>query len=93
VVTAEDAAAPELDDLRSVEPAIDLPRLEEILTRTLPVADWLTPHPEVPGAWLLRLDGAQHGVSFRRDVADDNPARIELLTYGTALFDRLLKAC
>jgi hypothetical protein len=73
------------------EPAIDLAGLERVLLGASATRDRFTPHPAIPGAYLLAVGGAKQPVTFRRPVLDRHAPDVRLLTYGTEELDMLLR--
>ena len=72
-----------------MNPAMDLGGLKDALLVIAPCAERLSPHPDIDGAWLLRLDGSAHGITFDRSQVQQHDG-LSLLTWGSPLLDRLL---
>ena len=97
---AQEAAPFDLDEALEAEPDLPaappppvcLPDLEEALTRSPRLRAHFRPHPELPGAYLLRWNGAEHAVTFKPAVFDRHPTSLQLATYGNPLLDELLAA-
>ena len=70
-------------------PAMDLLGLRDALLTIPPCAQRLSPHPDIHGAWLLRLDGSLHNITFDRNQVQQH-ANLSLLTWGNPLLNRLL---
>jgi hypothetical protein len=93
-VTLNDAGAPSdtaASTAARLEPAIDLDGLERVLTRVGATASRFLPHPSIAGAYLLDVNGAKHPVTFRPTVLDEAAPDVQLLTYGNALLQQLLR--
>jgi hypothetical protein len=83
-VTIDDVGRPpNAEALSDLHPAIDLAGLEQVLTRSEPLAERFRPHPEISGAYLLEAGGSKTAVTFRRAVLEAHPGQVTLLTYGT----------
>ncbi len=73
-----------------LQPAMDLTALREALLQIPPCAERLTLHPDIEGAWRLRLDGQTHAVTFNRTQTQQAEGLV-LLTWGSPLLDQLLE--
>lgn len=75
-----------------MEPAIDLPGLERVLSRIAASSECLEPHPQIGGAYLLSV-GPFTGtpVTFRPAVLDEHAPAVRLLSYLTPEFEALLE--
>ncbi len=72
-----------------LKPAMDLESLRAALLAITSCAERLTPHPDIEGVWLLRLDGSHHNVTFDRRQLERHD-NLSLLTWGSPLLNRLL---
>lgn len=68
---------------------LDLVELEKVLLSSS-LRPRFEPHPELPNAWRLDLEGRLWEATFNPVVADAHPGRLRLLTYGEELLDKLL---
>lgn len=100
-VTIDDAAATTTEVERRLAttpyghappPVIDLADLEKVLLSASQTRGCFSPHPTTPGAYFLEVNGAKHVVTMRRDVLAEGSPDMQLLTYGTTIFEALLAA-
>jgi superfamily II DNA or RNA helicase len=86
----------ELDEPRIEAAPLDPPvrwrEVEETLTGSPALEDRFTVNAEIPGAYRLAWDGREHRVTFSPDVFDRRPYSLSLLTWGSPLFDELLRS-
>lgn len=84
---AETAQVERADALRT---PITLPELAQVLTTSARFGARFRPHEQIAGAFWLRQDGGEVAVTFDGQTFDDHPNTVQLLTFGTPLFDALL---
>jgi hypothetical protein len=72
--------------------AIDLAGLERVLLGVEATSRHFKAHPEILGAYFLDLREDGKPVTFRRAVIERHGPDVDLLTYGTADFEALLRA-
>lgn len=73
-----------------LEAPVTLSELEGFLTASR-VGRYFRPHPEIPRAYRVEVDGRDVAVTFDPAVADAHPERLRLLTFGDRLLERLLE--
>jgi len=64
--------------------------LEKALVNSDSLRQLFRPHPSIDGAYVLSFNGNENEVTFRRDVFDQHPGSLRLMTYGESLFQALL---
>ena len=72
-----------------LQPAMTLAQLGERLRHSDALAHRFEPHPHVPGAWLVDIDGHRRAVTFDPQTYQDTGGP-ELCTWGTPLLASLL---
>ena len=98
LITEANAAPVRVQDLEgtpsivasSVQPAITLRELEEVVTQSSSTARQLDPDPEIPGAYLLHLDHVVRHVTMRKKVLEEYAPSVRLLTYGTPEYEHVM---
>ncbi|MCY3952969.1 MAG: hypothetical protein OXG69_10575, partial [bacterium] len=73
-----------------LQPEMTLQELGEALRSTDALQHRFEPHPDVPDAWLLTVDGRTHAVTFDPRAYQDITG-LRLLTWGSPLLERLLQ--
>ena len=63
-----------------------------MLTQSDATRHLFQPHPELPEAFLLTLDGSTLPVTFSRDQFDAHPDTLQFLSYGSPVFDAVLES-
>lgn len=90
-ITLEDMEREELAE-GSIEPAIDLAGLEQVLSRVAATSECLEPHPQIGGAYLLTVGPFKAAaVTCRTSVLDAHAPGVRLLSYLTPEFESLLE--
>jgi superfamily II DNA or RNA helicase len=73
-----------------VKSPVTLAQLEKTLTGSPSLSRHFETHPDVEGAWLLRLEHGPIAVTFLQDVFDRHPETLRLMTFGEPLLEALL---
>jgi hypothetical protein len=76
----------------SLQPAVTLRQIEEVITQSPSTARQLELDPKIPGAYLLRIGQDVRHITMRKEVLEENAPSVRLLTYGTPEFEHLLDA-
>ncbi len=85
------AAHPEAEEVAWSAP-FSLEEMASAILAAPTLQTHLQPHETVQGAYWLRLEGEQTAVTFDRQVFDNHPNTVQLLTFGNPLLDALLQA-
>lgn len=81
----------DIDNLAPTSP-VTLEQIEDILTKSQATSTLFTPHPEIEKAYFLQWESASYPVTFSGKVFDQYPDTLRILTFGTPLFNQILKA-
>ncbi len=81
-----DSERPDTD----VQTPVTLADLEDLLTTASATRHLFQPHPEIADAYLLSSDEGQIPVTFSGVRFDQYPNTLQLLSYGSPLFDQIL---
>jgi len=69
---------------------VTLVDLEKTLVNSEALGQFFKPHPTIDGAYLFSFNDSENAVTFRRDVFDQHPGSVRLMTYGEGLLATLL---
>lgn len=81
----------DIDNLAPTSP-VTLEQIEDILTTSQATSTLFTSHPEIEKAYLLQWENASYPVTFSREIFDQYPVTLRLLTFGTLLLNQILNA-
>jgi hypothetical protein len=65
--------------------------LEALVTGSTLLGGRLIPHPEIKGAYQLKLHKIPVDVTFKPEVFDQHPSTVRLLSFGDKVLDELLR--
>jgi len=83
-------ALDELEAAPEKKEPVTLADLEKTLVSSQALDQFFKPHPDIDGAYVLSFNGSENVITFRRDVFDQHPGSVRLMTYGEGLFATLL---
>lgn len=97
-IREHEVAGLDLDKFLEEEPAapeaqpdpVPLEELERLFLESGRLGRLFKRHPEIAGAYLLRHEDRDVAVTFNRDLFDEHPSTLRLLTYGEPLLRELL---
>lgn len=69
---------------------VTLPEVGTFFTDALHFIGRFTPHPDISGAYFLKMLDTEIAVTFNPEVFDEHPNTVRFLTYGSNLFHTLL---
>ena len=69
---------------------VNLSELQETFLQSHLFQHKFTPHPAIPEAYNLEIDGKIFTVTFSKHCFDENPESVGLLSYGSNLLEQLL---
>ncbi len=81
----------DIDNLAPTSP-VTLEQIEDILTKSQVTSTLFTSHPEIEKAYLFQWENTSYPVTFSREVFDQYPVTLRILTFGTPLFNQILNA-
>jgi superfamily II DNA or RNA helicase len=99
-IEARGLADLDLDRYTAAEPSaprpsrtpVSLSDLEQVLCNSEALGGSFRHHPSIEGAYLLSWEGTEQPVTFRRDVFEQHPITMRLLSYGDEVFTSLLES-
>lgn len=83
-------AESEIDERTEPAPPVPLQQLETTIRNCKAITRLFEPISDLTGAYTLHWGGTEYEVTFNRDLFDQHPDRLRLLTYGEPLLDDLL---
>jgi len=87
----DDYLSDEIKKAHDELPPLSLKDLERVLIQSLSLKSYWEKDAQLPNAWLLKWDGEELSFSFDRDLFDQYPETIRLITYGEPLLESLLE--